>query len=76
MARLSDHFAVQPDMAVTAKMIFQCCQACLVGPGGAEEEMSDPSRRWTTRHIWEGQRRVSFPDRKQGSQNSPTLLAR
>jgi hypothetical protein len=60
MARESDYFATQPDMAVTAEMIFQCCKACLAGPDLAWEEMHDPSRRWTTRHLWEGQRIVSF----------------
>lgn len=64
MGRESDYFAVQPDMGVTAEMMFQCCQACLVGPGKAEEEMNDPSRRWTTCHIWEGQRRVNSFDSK------------
>lgn len=63
MARESDYLTTQPDTKVAAEMIFQCCQACLAGPGRAEEEMKDPSRRWTTRHIWEGQRRVSSSDR-------------
>ncbi|KAF9647014.1 hypothetical protein BDM02DRAFT_3270577 [Thelephora ganbajun] len=39
---------------------FACCRACLAGPGQAEEEMNDPSRRWTTRHVWEGQRRMTI----------------
>ena len=64
MAKGSGCFAVRPAMA--AEMIFRCCQACLVGPGQAEEEMNDPSRRWTTRYVWEGQRKVSSPDRRAG----------
>lgn len=49
-------------MAIIAEMIFHFCKASLAGPGRAEEEMKDPSRRWTTRHVWEGQRKVSSPD--------------
>jgi len=64
MVRECGYFAMQPDMAVAAEMILRLCQACLVGPGQAEEEMSDPSRRWTTRHVWEGQRKVSSPNKK------------
>jgi len=64
MVRECGYFAMQPDMAVTAEMIFRLCQACLVGPSQAEEEMSDPSRRWTTSHVWEGQRKVSSPNKK------------
>ena len=59
MAKESDYFTAQADMAVPAEIIFRCCQACLTGPAQAKEEMNDPSRRWTTRHVWEGQRRVS-----------------
>lgn len=70
MARASDYFVAQPDMAVSAEMIFQCCQACLAGPGRAEEEMNDPSRRWTTSHIWEGQRKVGSSDGGAGLQRS------
>lgn len=63
LARGSDYFVTQPDLAVVAEMIFRCSQACLVGPDKAVEEMNDPSRRWTTRYFWEGQRRVGPPDR-------------
>jgi len=76
IGRGSDYFAVQSDLGVTAEMIFRCCQACLVGPDKAEEEMKDPSRRWTTRHIWEGQRRVSSPDRQSRVTRLTSLLAR
>jgi hypothetical protein len=60
VARWSNYFAVQPDVGVTAEMVFRCCRACLVGPDQAKEEMNDPSRRWTTRHLWERQPKVSF----------------
>ena len=61
IARESDYFSVHPDAAVTAEMIFRCCRASLVGPGQAEEEMGDPSRRWTTCYLWDGNSKVSFP---------------
>ena len=74
MARESNYFGVQPDVEVIAEMIFNCCRACLVGPDQAEEEMKDPSRRWTTRHVWEGQRRVSSPPRENlGSPDSLSI---
>lgn len=74
MVRGSDYFTTQSDVAVAAEMIFRCCQACLVGPGQAVEEMSDPSRRWATQYIWERQRRVSPPDRNDHRTNSHCLL--
>lgn len=71
----SAYFAAQPDMAITAEIIFQCCQACIVGPGQAEEEMKDPSRRWTTRYICGGKRRVSSAnDQPESPNSSPSLI--
>ena len=74
MARESDYFTAQPNMAVAAEIISRRRQACSVGPGQSEE-MNNPSGRWTIHHIREGQRAVSPPDRK-ARIISPTPISR